>query len=299
MLTSLEEIADWIAKLQAGKAERNHIQPRRADLLIAREKSDPVSEALLRQQAGDGQRDLLTMLANSPQDVRLRFLLVLRSNSDWRKMIDFAERVDKKNGDRSFSLTPEVGQQVAMALNRSGASLAAEELLRRMMAEHGRDSESLGILGRVYKDRWLQRRDRDPLNGFFFGALEWYWEGVKCNPSEVYPAINVLTLLKVASYNSRTLDQLARHIKQLLSERPKNELDYFDYATWVEVFAVTGELAEAFNRISDATKAARARWELETTAQNLSLLPEAVGLVDYLRQEAARRPTTAAPIQLS
>ena len=148
------------------------------------------------------------------------------------------------------------------------------------MAEHGRDSESLGILGRVYKDRWLQRRDRDPLNGFFFGALEWYWEGVKCNPSEVYPAINVLTLLKVASYNSRTLDQLARHIKQLLSERPKNELDYFDYATWVELSTVAnattiaGERGGVLRDMKDGRKLAASFRELQAEAKKRCFLKD-------------------------
>jgi hypothetical protein len=310
MVTSLQDIADWIAKLEASRAQRKNGPTRRADLLITKAESNPGLEEWLARQERNGYRDLqahLTELGNLRVVDGLRILLALRSVSNWSGMVDFAKWLDGQYGNepRWFTLTPEAGQQVAMALNRmkgSGNSLSAEEVLTKIMIEHGPDAESLGILGRVYKDRWLKRRNHDPQNGYLFSALNAYWEGMQCDPSQIYPAINLLTLLKVADSKKlsdrkpETLNQLAKYIEQLLtSKQNSGNLDYFDYATWMELLVVTERLDQASRVMGQVVKEARAPWELETTAQNLSLLPNAGVFANDLRREMnARWPIPAA-----
>jgi len=43
-------------------------------------------------------------------------------------------------------------------LDRAGKSEKAEQVLTKLIAEHGPSSETYGILGRVYKDRWEAAR---------------------------------------------------------------------------------------------------------------------------------------------
>ena len=42
----------------------------------------------------------------------------------------------------------------ALALNRAGRGDEAERVLRQLLETRGPSSETYGILGRVYKDRW-------------------------------------------------------------------------------------------------------------------------------------------------
>jgi hypothetical protein len=295
MVTTLQQIADWIANLEAYRTQHKDTPFLRADMVVKEAGSNPRVDEWLTQLRRNGFRDLhaaFTELSDLPHVDRLRVLLALRSAGHWQGIVDFAGRVDERNRDRSFTLTPVVGQQVAMALNRIGTpthSLLAEELLRKIMSEHDSDSESLGILGRVYKDRWLQHRYRDPKNGFLYGALEAYWKGMRSNTSEIYPAINVLTLLRVADCDPQTLSRFANYIKWLLDARVENERDYFDFATRVELYVVTPEFGKASEKMDDLLGAAEARWQLETTAQNLSLLPDTSDLVAHLRKEMNAR----------
>lgn len=45
-------------------------------------------------------------------------------------------------------------EQLALALNRVGRGEEAEKILLDLTAKRGPSSETYGILGRVYKDRW-------------------------------------------------------------------------------------------------------------------------------------------------
>ena len=51
---------------------------------------------------------------------------------------------------------PQVREQLAFALNRLDRRVEAEEILLRLLDERGADSETYGLLGRVYKDQWGQ-----------------------------------------------------------------------------------------------------------------------------------------------
>lgn len=47
-----------------------------------------------------------------------------------------------------------VQEQFGLALNRAGRGVEAERVLLDLLANRGPSSETYGILGRVYKDRW-------------------------------------------------------------------------------------------------------------------------------------------------
>jgi hypothetical protein len=200
-----------------------------------------------------------------------------------RLKTSFAKEMDAQvpKGQRLFTSIPEVGQQYAMALNRIGGSdnsILAEGVLANIIADCGADSETLGILGRVYKDRWLKHRAADPHNGYLIRALNAYWDGVECNPRELYPWINALTLLRIARCEPDTLIEFAKHIDSLITDRiaePGGEEDYFNYATRVELHAAMGEVTRASREAYEAVSKAQAPWELETTARNLSLISTA------------------------
>ena len=50
-------------------------------------------------------------------------------------------------------------EQLGFALNREGRFAEAEEVLKEVIAEFGPSSETNGLLGRIYKDRWEIARE--------------------------------------------------------------------------------------------------------------------------------------------
>src|SRR3954453_290658 len=75
--------------------------------------------------------------------------LSYRAVKGWPEMIALAARMPKP-----LASTILVREQLALALNRAGDDVRAEEVLLDILATRGPSSETLGILGRVYKDRW-------------------------------------------------------------------------------------------------------------------------------------------------
>lgn len=83
--------------------------------------------------------------------VVVELFLSYRAVSAWSDMIELVGKMTP-----SLAATPLVREQLALALNRVGRGDEAERLLLSLLADRGPSSETYGILGRVYKDRWQQ-----------------------------------------------------------------------------------------------------------------------------------------------
>lgn len=200
-------------------------------------------------------------------------LVSARSVSDWQTMIEICEIADAE--PEPFISVPAIAQQYAMALNRIGESETAEFVIVESIGFHGADSESSGILGRIYKDRWLNSTDNAFSRGCLVLALNAYWGGVERNQFEIYPAVNTLTLLRCAGVASRQIEPFAIHLKDRAVRRTHaRHPDYFDFATIVEVCASIDDFKHAHYFAEQAIAQARAPWELETTALTLKMLIE-------------------------
>ncbi|MCP5107757.1 MAG: DUF4071 domain-containing protein, partial [bacterium] len=88
-------------------------------------------------------------LNNVESGILIDLLLSYRAVGAWDEMI---ELVDKMPGPLAERLM--VREQLAFALNRNNRGDKAEEVLLRIIEKSGPGSETYGLLGRVYKDRW-------------------------------------------------------------------------------------------------------------------------------------------------
>jgi hypothetical protein len=220
-------------------------------------------------------------------------LLALRSHGDWQGIIELLERVARAP-TRVHRL--EVCQIEGMALNRAGFSQRAEQVLLRAIACYGPDSETLGILGRVYKDRFVRATEIPETEYWLDQAIAAYLTGALCNPGEVYPLINILTL-NVCRGKPCPL-YLTLYLIRLLNERFKSgKGDYFDLATGIEVAVIFRwwDIAELFVDLLPCISAEA--WEFETTSNNLALLTSPVldvcpkitiDLIERLRAQAPK-----------
>jgi hypothetical protein len=162
-----------------------------------------------------------------------------------------------------------------MALGRCRRWDEAQQQLATVVADYGPDAETLGILGGVYKARWLHSRGQPEADDYLMGSIKAYAGGLLANPDELYPAINLMTLFRVAGITGVAFDAMETHVWPLIEKRQRGGSgDYFDYATAVEFHALFSRRYDAELMLDEALRRVRSPWELKTTAANLKILWE-------------------------
>jgi Flp pilus assembly protein TadD len=253
------------------------LDAQRLSALDALEEIRGIEEAIYREAHAD--RGLL-------EDVMLAY----RDLSAWADMIRIASTFppDLRN-------EPTVVQQLALALNRSGQSEAAESELVALVDRTGGDSETYGLLGRIYKDRWSATGDRRELDR----AISAYRRGYELNRNDYYPGINLATLLN-ARGDAEAREELERVIPELRrlldTSVASGQADYWQVATSLELAVLAGDYSAAEAMLGPAVQRAASPWMLESTAHNLELLssaregadrPELRSIIDGLRDAQA------------
>lgn len=87
-----------------------------------------------------------------------------------------------------------------MALNRAGRGKEAETVLINLLDNRGPSSETYGILGRVYKDRWeaaVKDGEQFFAQGLLDKAIEAYLKSFEADWRDGYPGINAVTLMEL------------------------------------------------------------------------------------------------------
>lgn len=178
-----------------------------------------------------------------------------------------------------LTATVMVQEQLALALNRAGQSEAAEEVLLNLLENRGPSSETYGILGRVYKDRWeaALKAGQDFLApGLLDKAIAAYLRGFEADWRDAYPGINTITLMELKEPPDPRREQLLPVVDYAVERRiAAGKPDYWDYASRLELGVLAKDEGKAISALGNALAAARERWEPKTTARNLRLIGEA------------------------
>jgi len=206
--------------------------------------------------------------------VLVDLLLSYRAVKDWERMIDLAERLPEPLGRAAL-----VREQLGFALNRAGRSEEAERVLRALIDARGPSSETYGLLGRVYKDRWeAARKDGESFRarGELKRAIEAYLRGFEADWRDAYPGINAVTLMEVSDPPDPRREEILPVVRYAVERRiSTGEPDYWDHATRLELAVLADDLDAAGDALGAALAAVREAWEPETTARNLRLIREA------------------------
>ncbi len=179
-------------------------------------------------------------------------------------------------------------QQLAFALNRRkspGDRDRAVALLEDLRASHGDSAETLGLLGRIYKDLWQEAKQRNDIaaDGFLELAIETYARGFEVEPLDYYPGINALTLLIVKG-DREAMDRHARlaPVVTFAAVRRGGEkaADYWTLATMVELGCHNcdfGLARRCLPRAVAQVQKSSESWMLKTTSDNLRLIADRYG----------------------
>jgi hypothetical protein len=199
--------------------------------------------------------------------------LSYRAVKGWPEMIALAARMPKP-----LASTILVREQLALALNRDGDDARAEEVLLDILATRGPSSETYGILGRTYKDRWERARNANDsfrAAALLDKAIETYRKGFEADWRDAYPGINTVTLMELREPPHPQREELLPVVRYAVTRRIAGSTpDYWDYATLLELAVLANDREKATGSLGNALIAMREKWEGETTARNLRLIAE-------------------------
>jgi MAP3K TRAFs-binding domain len=213
-------------------------------------------------------------IADAESGVVVDLFLSYRAVKGWDDMITLVDRMAPP-----LAATVMVREQLALALNRAGRGDGAERVLTALIDERGPSSETYGILGRVYKDRWeaaAKAGESVLARGLLDKAVGAYLKGFEADWRDAYPGVNAVTLMELKDPPDPRRAVLIPVVRYAVERRiAAGKPDYWDHATLLEL-AVLGKFETgATAALADALAAMREAWEPETTARNLRLIREA------------------------
>jgi hypothetical protein len=172
-----------------------------------------------------------------------------------------------------------VQEQLAFALNRAGESEKAEKVLTDLVKARGASSETLGILGRVYKDRWeaaMKAKEKLLARGLLDKALNTYMRGFEADWRDAYPGVNAVTLMELKEPPDPRREKILPVVSYAVEQKiAKGNADYWDYATLLELAVLAKDEDRAIQFAGDALALVRESWEPKTTLKNLGFIREA------------------------
>lgn len=169
-----------------------------------------------------------------------------------------------------------VREQYAFALNRAGRQDEAERILRQLIAERGPSSETYGLLGRVYKDRWEAARARGEeflARGLLDRAIDAYIRGFESDWRDAYPGINALQLMELRESPDSRRHELLPVVRYSLARRiAATTPDYWDFATLLELALLDHNQAQAQAALAAALTTDPESWQPASTLATLRRL---------------------------
>lgn len=200
--------------------------------------------------------------------------LSYRAVSAWNELIELVPRMSAPLAE-----TVMIQEQLGLALNRMGRRDEAERVLLALIERRGPSSETNGILGRVYKDRWadaLSAGQKLLARGYLDKAINAYMSGFETDPRDAYPGINAATLSDLREPPDPRGKEIVPVVRFALKRKMgASKADYWDYATLLELAVLDSDEGAAAAALSDALASVREAWEPLTTANNLKMIREA------------------------
>ncbi len=200
-------------------------------------------------------------------------LIAYRSQSAWSDMVRLVRGLAKP-----VARVELIQQIYVWALNRSGEDAEAErralDLVRRRPS-----SETYGLLGRIYKDRWARAGSLALRAGLLGKAIDNYIKGFEVDWRDAYPGINAVTLLSLLPAPDERLTTLLPVVRFASDQRLSRQgrvPHYWDHATDLALAVLAGDRDRAHEALECALAEIRDRFEPETTARDLSFVAEAM-----------------------
>jgi len=177
-----------------------------------------------------------------------------------------------------------VQEQYAFVLNRNGGKAKpvdevminkAEAFLRKLEEQGKASSESYGIWGRIYKDKFdraYKAGNTREAKIHLENALKYYEKGFESDPRDAYPGVNYVTCLELLGEKEKALRLLPAVEYAVNAKKKRKSTDYWDLATLLELAVIENKFDEAKALFDEAKLLATESWMFGTTKNNLQLI---------------------------
>jgi len=194
--------------------------------------------------------------------------LSYRAVEAWDEMIALYEKMPKY-----LQKSLLVREQLGLALNRAKRRKEAEQVLLEAIDEYGESSETLGILGRVYKDLWKDESNPLTKESWLKKAIDTYIRGFEADIRDAYPGVNAITLMSSLDTPDSRLQELLPVVLFATKQRLKRSTpDYWDYATLMELEVIAHNPKGAKEALLQALPLATEDWMKKTTRDTIVML---------------------------
>ena len=220
-------------------------------------------------------------LENNETGVLIDMMISFRNIEAFPEMQTFIEKLPPYVFD-----TVMVQEQYAFALNRNGSKAKpidevmikkAEDVLRKLELEGKASSESYGLWGRIYKDRFERAYlagNQGEAKAHLRNALKYYEKGFESDPRDAYPGVNYVTCLELLGEKEKARRLVPAVEYAVKAKMKRKEPDYWDYATLLELAVIEDRTYEAEELYYEAKPLAVEAWMLGTTKDNLNKILE-------------------------
>ena len=232
----------------------------------------PASTKLKERAAKNAEEIVKTTSLDDPA-AAIEVLKKYRELAAWDDLIRFADELPQSVRDLG-----QIQQMLALALNRRNSPGDRERAIATMdqvIAKTGGDGETHGILGRIYKDRFVATGDPTDIQN----AIAHYRAGFAKEPSDYYSGANLVNLLLAYGGESgkQELNTVLPRVRATLSARIDSQRgDYWEMTTALELAAIARDWDEARTFVNRILSQAPERWQLETTIAGLKTLETAM-----------------------
>jgi tetratricopeptide (TPR) repeat protein len=232
------------------------------------------------------------------RNVLIDIMLSFRAVEAWQEMINLCENLP----DHLQNLDV-VKQQWALALNRrnsTGDREKAISILEDLIKEHGYDPETLGILGRLHKDRYKELKMKGDImaSAALDDAIDAYTKGFVSDPRDYYPGVNAVSLLieRGDEESFKKAKEYAPLVSFSVARRGgASSSDYWDVATVLEMACINNDWNAAIRTLPKVLNLATLKkesWMPKSTMENLIMLknrqpkssPELNEIIEHIRQ---------------
>ena len=154
----------------------------------------------------------------------------------------------------------------------------AISILNKILEERGNSPETLGLLGRIYKDQWseLQQQGGRKARAALNNAIATYLKGFESDWRDYYPGINAMTLMSLSEdeEHHRQLKKISPMVRYAVERSiAKRTPGYWDRATLLELAVLDNDEAAIDTALDQLLEIKNVdRRSYETTANNLQLL---------------------------
>ena len=174
---------------------------------------------------------------------------------------------------------PQVREHHAFALNRLKRRPEAEDILLQLIKERGADSETNGLLGRVYKDQWEEALAEErirPAAVLLGKAIDAYLAGFAADWRDHYPGINAVQLMHLRDPTDKRIAELLPVVRYSARQKAlQHRADFWDHATLLEVAVLENDADAAWVAVTHAIYARPEPWQAKSTLDTLMRLRRA------------------------